>query len=112
MPRVFALRKLHEDMDRAVLDAYGWTDLAVPPFCLRTSDEARALEQFQDVVIDRLFVLNAERAEEEMRLGSAWLAKAKKGPHAKGVAKRRKTDSEKTRAVAELDRDAAPRKGR
>ena len=32
-PRILALRALHEDMDRAVLAAYGWTDIAVPPCC-------------------------------------------------------------------------------
>ncbi len=68
-PRILELRALHEAMDRAVLDAYGWTDLAVPPFCPLTPDDARALESFQDTIIDRLFVLNAERAAEERRLG-------------------------------------------
>ena len=61
-PAIQHLRKLHEAMDRAVLDAYGWTDLEVPPFCPATPTEQKALETFQDQVIDRLFVLNAERA--------------------------------------------------
>ncbi len=86
-PRILALRKLHEDMDRAVLDAYGWTDLTVPPFCPRTPDDQRALEQFQDTVIDRLFVLNAERAGEERRLGAAKPQRGKKASAAKGRAK-------------------------
>jgi len=68
-PRILELRALHEAMDRAVLDAYGWTDLAVPPFCPLTPDDTRALDAFQDTIIDRLFVLNAERAAEERRLG-------------------------------------------
>ena len=62
-------RRLHEEMDRAVLDAYGWMDIVVPPFCPATVVEQRALETFQDQVIDRLFVLNAQRAEEEKRAG-------------------------------------------
>jgi hypothetical protein len=86
-PRILALRELHEDMDRAVLDAYGWTDLTVPPFCPKTPDDQRALEQFQDTVIDRLFVLNAERAEEERRLGAAKPQKGKEASAAKGRAK-------------------------
>ena len=88
-PRILDLRKLHEGMDRAVLDAYGWTDLIVPPFCPKTPDDQRALEQFQDNVIDRLFVLNAARAEEEKRLGAAKptkSAKAKKAPSGKAKA--------------------------
>ncbi len=69
-PRAVELRLLHEQMDRAVLDAYGWTDLAVPPFATpETEAERRALETFTDEVIDRLFVLNGERAEQERREG-------------------------------------------
>jgi hypothetical protein len=67
-PRIEELRRLHEEMDRAVLAAYGWDDIPVPPYGTPvTEDERRALEAFEDEVIDRLFVLNAERAEEEKR---------------------------------------------
>jgi hypothetical protein len=68
--RIVQLRRLHEAMDRAVLDAYGWGDLPVPPYGTPvTADERRTLEQFEDEVIDRLFALNQQRAEEERRLG-------------------------------------------
>jgi hypothetical protein len=60
-PRVEELRRLHEDMDRAVLDAYGWSDIPVPPY-LDLHPEA-----IEDEVLDRLFLLNAQRAEEEKR---------------------------------------------
>jgi hypothetical protein len=30
-PRIIELRRLHDEMDRAVLDAYGWTDLHPVP---------------------------------------------------------------------------------
>ena len=45
--------------------------LARPRSPLRptTPDEQKSLETFQDRVIDPLFVLNAERAKEERRLG-------------------------------------------
>nr|WP_298724333.1 DNA methyltransferase [uncultured Steroidobacter sp.] len=76
--RILKLRELHEAMDRAVLDAYGWRDIEVPPFCPKSADEQRALERFQDIVIDRLFVLNAQRAEEEKRLGPATATPKKK----------------------------------
>jgi DnaJ-domain-containing protein 1 len=59
------LRGLHEELDRAVLEAYGWTDIPVPSFCPRTAAERAALEAFEDDVIDRLYVLNAERAPAE-----------------------------------------------
>ena len=52
-------------MDAAVLAAYGWSDLEVPPFCPTTPAEQAALETFKAEVIDRLFVLNAERAAQE-----------------------------------------------
>jgi len=81
-PRIEELRRLHEEMDRAVLAAYGWDDIPVPPYGTPTTDaERRALEAFEDEVIDRLFVLNAQRAEEEKRQLAAAPAKAapKKG---------------------------------
>ena len=76
---ILALRRLHEEMDRAVLDAYGWSDLTVPPFCPMSAEEHKALERFQDAIVDRLFVLNAERAAEEARLGVG-KGKGKGGP--------------------------------
>jgi hypothetical protein len=68
---VLELRELHEHMDRAVLDAYGWSDIEVPPYCPKTDADREALQAFEDEVIDRLYVLNAERAREEQRQGAA-----------------------------------------
>jgi len=45
------LQQLHEEMDREVLKAYGWGDLDVPPY---TEHD----QNFEDGVLDRLFVLN------------------------------------------------------
>jgi hypothetical protein len=73
------LRRLHEAMDRAVVQAYGWYELdenrkprlddegkpiplAVPAYGTADPEVQQA---FEDEVIDRLFVLNAERAAEE-----------------------------------------------
>ena len=67
--RVLELRRLHEAMDRAVLDAYGWGDLEVPAYCPTTPAEEEAVKAFEEEVVDRLYVLNAERAAEEARLG-------------------------------------------
>jgi hypothetical protein len=53
-------------MDRLVLEAYGWGDLIVPPYVTpSSSEESKALEAFSNEVVDRLFVLNAERARAE-----------------------------------------------
>jgi Eco57I restriction-modification methylase/MmeI, target recognition domain len=81
--RIAELRRLHEEMDRAVLDAYGWTDVEVPAY--RGADAA-ALERFEDEVIDRLFVLNAERAAEEKRAGVANGGKTKRAKKERGGA--------------------------
>jgi hypothetical protein len=68
--RVTALRRAHEELDRAVLDAYGWKDIHVPAFVEPTTDEERGnLEAFGEAVLDRLFALNSERAEDERRRG-------------------------------------------
>jgi len=78
------LRDLHLQLDRAVLAAYGWSDIDVPPYTTpETEAESRALEAFEDEVIDRLFLLNAERAEREAVLGAGG-GGGKKGGKGKG----------------------------
>jgi hypothetical protein len=68
---IVTLRRLHEDMDRAVLEAYGWSDIAVPPFVTPvTPAEKAAFDRFRDAVIDRLFALNAARAAAEAETGA------------------------------------------
>jgi hypothetical protein len=94
-PRVVALRTLHERMDAAVLSAYGWNDLAVPPFCIATDADRAALRAFEDEVIDRLFILNAERAKKEAVLGRA----SKKGKTAKAAKPKTKPSEEAPKAA-------------
>jgi hypothetical protein len=65
--RVVELRCLHEAMDRSVLDAYGWSDVEIPPFCPMNEEDEAGLEAFTDEVVDRLYLLNSERAAEERR---------------------------------------------
>jgi predicted ATP-binding protein involved in virulence len=95
------LRRLHEEMDRAVLDAYDWTDIDVPPYCPITDEDKRKLERFEDEVIDRLFVLNAQRAEEEKLRGLA-PATAKQRSAGKGKRGGRKTDASPEQAELPL----------
>ena len=78
---VQALRALHEEVDRAVLAAYGWSDIPVPPYCGATPAQ---FEAFEDEVLDRLFDLNALRAEAE-KLLAAQSAPAKKATRKKKV---------------------------
>jgi hypothetical protein len=77
---VSVLRQLHDELDAAVLDAYGWSDLTPllrvahgndPPAVGQTrEDAARA---FDETVLERLVALNAERAAEEARGLVRWL---------------------------------------
>ena len=83
---IVALRRLHEELDTAVLAAYGWSDLPVPPFCPSGAEQQKALERFQDAIVDRLVVLNAQRAEEERLAGVGKTGSGKKSAGAKAGA--------------------------
>jgi hypothetical protein len=93
-PDIFKLRELHAAMDRAVLDAYGWTDLQPTYTFLLDYEEDedenesegrrrkklwryRWPDDFRDEVLARLLELNRRRAEEE-RLSGGAEAKPKK----------------------------------
>ena len=108
-PDILKLRELHAAMDRAVLDAYGWTDLK--PTCEflldyeedEDDDESgggrrrkkpwryRWPDDFRDEVLARLLELNRQRAEEERLSGAA-----AEGGH--GKAKRKASRSKKAAA--------------
>ena len=108
-PEIIKLRELHSQMDKAVLEAYGWTDIPTEcEFLLDYEDEEnltsdssayqgegrkkqkkkpyryRWNEETHDDVLARLLVLNKERAEAEILGG-----KGKEGK--KGKAKGKKT---------------------
>ena len=94
-PEILALRRLHEDLDRAVLAAYRWSDIPVPPFETPTTPPARtAQESFEDEIIDRLFALNAERAEKEKLQGSGAKVKETKAKKPKAATKANVADAQ------------------
>jgi hypothetical protein len=78
---IVRLRELHAEMDRAVLRAYGWDDLAERAeaiFLDETNEDNHTYQgrlfwssAFRDEVLARLLALNAERHAEEVRLGLA-----------------------------------------
>ena len=91
------LRRLHAAMDRAVIDAYGWTDIPTDceflldyeideetwgnkkkPYRYRWPDDVR------DEVLARLLELNAERAAEEARASLTKPKGAKSGQRSRG----------------------------
>jgi hypothetical protein len=76
-----AASQLHAAMDQAVLEAYGWRDLAAgaaPIFLDETNEDDHTYQgrlfwpsDFRDEVLARLLALNVERHAEEVRLGIA-----------------------------------------
>lgn len=78
-PDIARLRELHAEMDRAVLRAYCWHDLAKrahPEFIEQEADEGKTPKtrldwpaEFKDEVLARLLALNAERAAAEKAAG-------------------------------------------
>ncbi len=87
---VSVLRQIHDELDAAVLDAYGWSDLTPllrvahgndAPAAGPTREEAR--RAFDEAVLERLVALNAERAAEEARGIVRWLRPEFQNPAAK-----------------------------
>jgi len=96
-PEIVRLRELHDSMDRAVLDSYGWAD--IPTHCefhpefddeededgtgrpRRKKYRYRWPDQIRDEVLARLLELNRTRAEEETQSAAA-------SPTAKATGKR------------------------
>ena len=78
---ILNLRELHARMDRAVLDAYGWTDIhPVYDFREQLDENIRLTwgEETRDEVLARLLELNRMRAEEEAKAAPKVEAKAPK----------------------------------
>ena len=71
---VSVLKQIHDDLDAAVLEAYGWADLAtgipLADILARGGPEGESLEQ---QLLTRLVALNHERAAEEKRGMIRWL---------------------------------------
>jgi hypothetical protein len=80
------LRDLHDEMDRAVLRAYGWDDLAEelrPQFLTEENEDDHTYQnryfwpaEARDRVLARLLALNASRHSEEVAAGLARATKA------------------------------------
>ncbi|MCX4239764.1 hypothetical protein [Paraliomyxa miuraensis] len=110
-PDILRLRELHDAMDRAVLDAYGWTD--IQPRCEFLLDyeeddddettsrrrkpwRYRWPDEIQEEVLARLLDLNQQRAEEERLAGlTADGGKTKGGKKATKAAKASKAKAGK-----------------
>jgi len=79
---VSILKQLHDELDLAVLEAYGWKDLApltqvvngnAAPATAGIGDRDEALRVLDETILERLVAVNAERAAEELRGLVRWL---------------------------------------
>lgn len=76
--QIRVLASIHDDIDRAVLEAYGWTDLA-PSLVgqvgatLPSPHKTPAQEEAEEELLTRLVALNEARAVEEARGEIRWL---------------------------------------
>ena len=83
---VSVLQTLHDELDRAVLQAYGWQDLLPSPTCGRGSAlplvGAGGEGGHADEILTRLVALNSERAREEAGGVVRWLRPGYQNPAA------------------------------
>jgi hypothetical protein len=96
---VSVLRTLHDELDAAVLAAYGWADLQAP-----LADPERA-EVARETLLERLVALNQQRSREEAAGQIRWLRPAYQNPQAPLVT----VDSENsTKTVAPAAAETTP----
>jgi hypothetical protein len=79
---VSVLKQLHDELDLAVLEAYGWSDLTAlmevtngnrSPGAAGAPSREEAIRSLDETLLERLVALNAERAAEEARGLIRWL---------------------------------------
>ncbi|MEM1058157.1 MAG: DNA methyltransferase [Verrucomicrobiota bacterium] len=94
---VTVLKQIHDDIDAAVLEAYGWGDLqpeGAKPLADRLAAGDDAAEELEQEILSRLVALNHERAEEEERGLIRWLRPEYQAPEASGLPKAKQTEIE------------------
>lgn len=114
-PEIHKLRELHAEMDRAVLDAYGWNDIPtdcefIPDYFEEDKDgnevpksiRYRWPDEVRDEVLARLLALNAERYQQEVLAGLHANKAAKKGAKKKSTNKRAAKKSAKKKTAPTL----------
>ena len=94
---VSVLRELHDALDAAVFDAYGWGDLAPalvgrPGATTPLPDKPAAQAAAEEALLSRLVALNAARAAEEARGVVRWLRPDYQNPQAGAAAVEQQTD--------------------
>ncbi len=84
---VSVLRELHDELDRAAFEAYGWSDPAdklvgLPGATTPLRDKPEAQAQAEEELLQRLVTLNAARAAEEANGLIRWLRPDYQNPDA------------------------------
>jgi len=121
-PDILQLRELHAQMDRAVLDAYGWTDIQPRcEFLLDYEDETeedngprqrkkpwryRWPDEIRDEVFARLLELNRQRALEEGQVLAAMPVEAESSDFS---AKRNESSAKRKTAVSKPSMFSEPK---
>jgi len=118
--QVAVLKDLHDRIDRAVFDAYGWSDLAprivgkpggLTPSLRKSPDQEAAEEE----LLRRLVDLNKARVRDEARGDIHWLRPAFQKPRlaakAPQPATERQVEAELAAAVAPAEKIAWPKDG-
>ncbi|MBS3958609.1 MAG: class I SAM-dependent DNA methyltransferase [Xanthomonadaceae bacterium] len=112
---VSVLRQIHDEIDAAVLAAYGWADL-LPWLRVAHGNEAPAEGQshedarraFEEAVLERLVALNAERAAEEARGLVRWLRPEFQNPAAQPAPAQAEIDTGRDEDATDGDEPGTP----
>ncbi len=75
---ISVLKDIHDEIDRATFEAYGWDDLAEalvgrPGATMPSPHKSKQQEEAEEELLTRLVALNLERKEEEKRGQVRWL---------------------------------------
>jgi hypothetical protein len=98
---VSVLRQIHDDLDAAVLEAYGWSDL-LPILHVAHGNDAPAAGQtredagraFEEAILERLVALNAERVSAETHGLVRWLGPEFQNPQAQAAPEQARLDTD------------------
>jgi hypothetical protein len=112
---VSVLRQLHDELDIAILEAYGWTDL-IPILRVANSNAAPFESSLPEInffatraaakialntaLLERLVLLNTERAAEEARGIVRWLRPEFQNPDVQNIPQQTEIATDSSEAVA------------
>ncbi|MFL0806501.1 MAG: hypothetical protein K6L60_04350 [Oceanobacter sp.] len=108
------LRELHDELDRAVFEAYGWQDLAnklvgLPGATTPYPEKSEAQAEAEEELLKRLVALNHQRAAEEAKGQIRWLRPEYQNPDYQNSNQGKDSASDyKSTAQTEADVTAKP----